>query len=137
MSQFKITFLPLLLFLINFYASHTHPATYTPSRNMYMVQPSLNGGDDAPAIVAAFHKCGQGGSVVFMNHTNRINMNYMEHCLYAYLFYFRSLYGTEINKFNTSLEEHNTSFWLSHSLPIGYQNQSSAWFLGGSNYLVR
>nr|GAT49491.1 pectin lyase-like protein [Mycena chlorophos] len=27
----------------------------------------------------------------------------------------------------------NISYWLNNSLPIGYQNQSSAWFLGGNN----
>ncbi|CAE6427265.1 unnamed protein product [Rhizoctonia solani] len=28
-------------------------------------------------------------------------------------------------------------YWLNNSLPIGYQNQSSAWFLGGTNLRVR
>lgn len=29
----------------------------------------------------------------------------------------------------------NISYWLNNSLPIGFQNQSSAWFLGGNNIL--
>lgn len=34
------------------------------------VTPSLNSSiDDAPAIVAAFKACGQGGTVAFQNHT--------------------------------------------------------------------
>lgn len=27
----------------------------------------------------------------------------------------------------------NVSYWLNHSLPVGYQNQSTAWVFGGKN----
>lgn len=27
----------------------------------------------------------------------------------------------------------NISYWLNHSLPVGYQNQSTAWVFGGKN----
>jgi hypothetical protein len=27
----------------------------------------------------------------------------------------------------------NISYWLSHSLDVGYQNQSTAWVIGGKN----
>jgi len=27
----------------------------------------------------------------------------------------------------------NITYWLANSLPVGYQNQSSAWFFGGDN----
>ena len=38
-----------------------------------VVQPNANGGDDAPAIVAAFSECGYGGKVIFGNHTYHVN----------------------------------------------------------------
>lgn len=37
------------------------------------VKPSYNGSDDAPAIIKAFHDCGQNGRVIFLNETYHIN----------------------------------------------------------------
>jgi galacturan 1,4-alpha-galacturonidase len=85
--------------------------------------PSADGGDDAPAIVSAFEKCGQGGKIVFTNHTFHINsvMNTT------------GLNNVRIELNGTLKWSDNLTYWLSHSMLIGYQNQSTVWFLGGKN----
>ncbi|CEJ54908.1 hypothetical protein PMG11_01195 [Penicillium brasilianum] len=39
----------------------------------------------------------------------------------------------EIDFRGTLLWSTNVSYWLNHSLPVGYQNQSTAWVFGGKN----
>ncbi|KAJ5832922.1 hypothetical protein N7474_001233 [Penicillium riverlandense] len=79
--------------------------------------------DDAPAVLKAFDDCGHGGKVLFQNTTYHINsvMNTtgLENC--------------EVDLRGTLLWSTNTSYWLNHSLPVGYQNQSTAWLFGGKN----
>jgi len=47
-------------------------AAHIASKSICTVQPSSTGGDDAPAIVAAFHRYGQNGKVIFTNHTYHV-----------------------------------------------------------------
>ncbi|KAH8810965.1 galacturan 1,4-alpha-galacturonidase B [Xylogone sp. PMI_703] len=79
--------------------------------------------DDAPAILNAFDKCGRGGRVLFQNTTYHINsvMN------------ISSLKDCEIDLRGTLLWGTNITYWLNNSFPVGYQNQSTAWILGGDN----
>ncbi|KAJ6572100.1 pectin lyase-like protein [Mycena capillaripes] len=91
------------------------------------VHPSGNFTDDSPAIVDAFNLCGQGGKggkIEFLNETYWIEkvMNTT------------GLNDVEIDLHGTLLwSAANISYWLNNSLPLGFQNQSSAWFLGGNN----
>lgn len=111
-------------------------ATTTPAQaasfssvanNTCVVQPALNGTDSAPAIIAAFKQCGQNdddsnrGTVVFLNETYNIKsvMNTT------------GLRNVDIDHRGTLLWDTNIDYWLNHSLPVGYQNQSSAWLFGG------
>ncbi|KAJ7334885.1 pectin lyase fold/virulence factor [Mycena albidolilacea] len=90
------------------------------------VHPSGNFTDDSPAIVEAFSLCGQGGRIEFLNETYWIEkvMNTT------------GLNDAVIDLRGTLLwSAANISYWLNNSLPIGFQNQSSAWFLGGNNIL--
>ncbi|KAJ7878513.1 glycoside hydrolase family 28 protein [Mycena olivaceomarginata] len=90
------------------------------------VHPSGNFTDDSPAIVQAFSLCGQGGRIEFLNETYWIEkvMNTT------------GLNDAVIDLRGTLLwSAANISYWLNNSLPIGFQNQSSAWFLGGNNVL--
>ncbi|RAO69202.1 uncharacterized protein BHQ10_005214 [Talaromyces amestolkiae] len=82
--------------------------------------------DDAPAIYDAFHECGQNGRVVFSNTTYYINsvMNTSH------------LHNCEIDIYGTLLWGTNLTYWLNNSLPVGYQNQSTAWVLGGTDIKV-
>lgn len=45
----------------------------TKSRKTCTVETYSNGTDDAPAILAAFKECGNGGNVVFLNETYYVN----------------------------------------------------------------
>ncbi|KAJ7154663.1 polygalacturonase [Mycena filopes] len=88
------------------------------------VHPSGNFTDDSPAIIDAFALCGQGGKIEFLNETYWIEkvMNTT------------GLNDVQIDLRGTLLwSAANISYWLNNSLPTGYQNQSSAWFLGGNN----
>ncbi|KAJ6491270.1 glycoside hydrolase family 28 protein [Mycena vitilis] len=92
--------------------------------NKCTVHPSGNFTDDSPAIINAFDLCGQGGKIEFLNETYWIEkvMNTT------------GLSDVEIDLRGTLLwSAANISYWLNNSLPTGYQNQSSAWFLGGNN----
>ena len=83
--------------------------------------------DDTPNILLAFEKCGKDASIVFtegtfhikqvMNTTNLVNCNV-------------SLYGEMI--WSSDLP-----YWLSHSIDVVYQNQSTAWLFGGTNVTFR
>ncbi|RFU33833.1 hypothetical protein B7463_g2512, partial [Scytalidium lignicola] len=82
--------------------------------------------DDAPAILQAFDECGHGGKVMFQNTTYHVNsvMNTS------------ALQDCEIDIQGTLLWGTNITYFLNHSLPVGYQNQSTAWILGGDNIKV-
>src|SRR5438876_8599095 len=73
MTQLQISFLFLLLFLEDLCACLASSIAHNSSKHICVVQPSLTGGDDAPAIIAAFRNCGQDGNVIFTNHTYPIN----------------------------------------------------------------
>ncbi|KAF9002228.1 pectin lyase-like protein, partial [Hymenopellis radicata] len=88
-----------------------------------IVHPNGDGRDDAPAILDAFRQCGHGGRVEFLNETYHIesvmNTTGLHDCI--------------IDVRGTLLWGTNISYWLQNSFPIGYQNQSSAWLLGGTS----
>lgn len=115
------------------------------SRATCTIQPSLNGTDDAPAILSAFKTCGKDGTVVFLNHTYTINsiMNTtgLSNCNI-------DIHGTLLVPPSITLMcpsrqlmypikwSTNITYWLKHSMAFGYQNQTSAWWLGGDNIKV-
>lgn len=91
--------------------------------NVCRVKAPADGSDSAPAIVDAFKRCGHNGKVVFENTTYHVGsvMNTT------------GLYNVEVDIRGTLLWSTDVGYWLEHSLPVGYQNQSSAWFFGGHN----
>ncbi|KAG9082825.1 hypothetical protein FRC06_004837, partial [Ceratobasidium sp. 370] len=92
-----------------------------------VLTPGGEGVDDSPAILDAFNECGHNGRIVFQNTTYHIErvMNTT------------GLVNCTVDIEGTLLRGTNVSYWLNNSLPIGYQNQSSAWFLGGTTLRVR
>ncbi|POS77594.1 polygalacturonase [Diaporthe helianthi] len=80
-----------------------------------------NATDDAPAIIEAFRECSQDATVIFEPTTYHINsvMNVTW------------LQNVKIDLQGTLLWGTNISYWLENSLPVGYQNQSTAFILGG------
>ncbi|KAJ7045482.1 pectin lyase fold/virulence factor [Mycena alexandri] len=93
------------------------------------VHPSGNFTDDSPAIVEAFSLCGQGGRIEFLNQTYWIEKVMNTTGLNDAVI---DLRGTLLA---SAWSAANISYWLNNSLPLGFQNQSSAWFLGGNNIL--
>lgn len=96
--------------------------------NTCVVQPGPNGTDSAPAIIEAFQNCGHNdaasrGKVVFLDQTYLVKtvMNTT------------GLSNVDVDQQGTLLWDQNVEYWLDNSLPVGYQNQSSAWLFGGES----
>lgn len=90
------------------------------------VAPQPNGTDSAPAIIAAFEECGHNtadarGKVVFLNETYNVKS----------IMNTTGLSHVDVDLRGTLLWDTNIPYWLNNSLPVGYQNQSSAWLFGG------
>lgn len=110
------------------FSTATLTAATTAQGKTCVVQPGLNGSDSAPAIVQAFRDCGHNdaasrGKVVFLNQTYTVKtvMNTT------------GLSNVDIDHQGTLLWDTNIPYWLNASLPVGYQNQSSAWLFGGES----
>jgi hypothetical protein len=78
-------------------------------------------GDDAPAILGAFADCKTDGHIVFENTTYYVGtvMNTT------------GLTDVDIEVQGTLLWSDDIYYWLNNSISIGFQNQTSAWHLGG------
>ncbi|KAF9063694.1 pectin lyase fold/virulence factor [Rhodocollybia butyracea] len=105
-----------------------HTVAHDAHKNVCVVAAEPNGTDSAPAIIDAFRRCGHNpshnrGKVVFTNDTYDIKtvMNTT------------GLSNVDIDFRGTLLWDTNIKYWLNHSLPVGYQNQSTAWLFGGDN----
>ncbi|PQE06018.1 alpha-L-rhamnosidase rgxB protein [Rutstroemia sp. NJR-2017a BBW] len=109
-----------------FFIANTSANTVHVPRATCSIIPSLNGSDDAPAILSAFKTCGKGGTIVFQNHTYTINS----------IMNTTGLSNCNIEIHGTLLWSTNITYWLNHSMPLGYQNQSTVWYLGGDNIKV-
>ncbi|KAJ5746979.1 uncharacterized protein N7511_008675 [Penicillium nucicola] len=85
-----------------------------------------NATDDAPAIVKAFKQCGQNGRVVFEPTTyyvnSAMNVSWLD--------------NVDIDIYGTLLWSTDIVYWLNNSMDVGYQNQSTAFILGGNNVRI-
>lgn len=106
---------------------HGKPPYPITHRRTCVVSPSSNGTDDTPAILKAFDDCGHSGQIVLANGTFHINQ----------IMNTTGLKDCGIDIHGTMLWSTNTTYWLANSMLFGYQNQSSAWWLGGDNIHVR
>ncbi|CAK4032292.1 glycoside hydrolase family 28 [Lecanosticta acicola] len=80
-------------------------------------------GDDAPAILAAFKECREDGHIVLSNTTYYIST----------IMNTTGLRDVDLELRGTMLWDTNFDYWLKNSMPIGFQNQTAAWHLGGEN----
>ncbi|KAK6971875.1 galacturan 1,4-alpha-galacturonidase B [Favolaschia claudopus] len=85
-----------------------------------------NATDDGPVIREAFQNCGHHGRVVFEATTYYVNS----------VLDIRDLEDVDIDIYGKLLWSTNIQYWLNHSLPVGYQNQSTAFILGGNNLRI-
>ncbi|KAL2820552.1 galacturan 1,4-alpha-galacturonidase B [Aspergillus cavernicola] len=99
----------------------------TPSRKTCVIPASgTNTTDDAPAILHAFKRCGRGGKVVFKPTTYHVNS----------VLNTTWLKDVDIDIQGTLLWSTDIHYWLDNSLEVGYQNQSTAWILGGDSVRI-
>jgi len=93
------------------------------------VTPAANGADSAAVIRKAFKSCGrakagQRNRIVFKNTTYTIGS----------VLETTNLQNVDIELHGTlSWDNSNLNYWLKNSLVVGYQNQSTAWRLGGDS----
>ena len=83
--------------------------------------------DDSPSILRAFDLCGRNGNVILTAHTFHIGqvMNTTK------------LLNCNVHVYGELVWSSDTAYWLSHSLGVDFQNQSTAWFFGGTNVSLR
>jgi len=94
-----------------------------PARKVCAVEPDPNGGDDSPAILQAFSDCSRHGLITFANATYNIHQVMRTIDLEDVII---DLKGTLL--WNAD----DLPYWLNNSIENGYQNQTSAWHLGGN-----
>ncbi|KAL1612969.1 hypothetical protein SLS60_001200 [Paraconiothyrium brasiliense] len=80
-------------------------------------------GDDTPAILEAFNECKKDGHILFTNTTYYVGQAMTT----------TGLKNVDIELQGTMEWSKDIGYWLNNSLPIGFQNQSTAWLLGGDN----
>lgn len=108
--------------------SHANNAVYWSNvaeqkgLSLCIVLPTGNGDDDAPAIMNALNKeCVKDSLVVFPGPVYDIQTNMTT----------VDMDNVEIHHFGRFLWSTDIDYWLSVSMPVGFQNQSTVWYFGG------
>ena len=82
--------------------------------------------DDSSSIQDAFELCGTNGSVTFTEGTFHVNK----------VLTTTNLLNCNVNVRGDIVYSTNVPYWLSHSINVGLQNQSTAWLFGGTNVVL-
>jgi polygalacturonase len=91
-------------------------------RRLCVVFPNIQGEDDAPAIMNALNwQCHKDSLVVFPGQTYNIQSNMTT----------TGMENVAIHQFGRFVWSTNIEYWLSVSMPVGFQNQSTVWYFGG------
>ncbi|TDZ16244.1 Alpha-L-rhamnosidase rgxB [Colletotrichum orbiculare MAFF 240422] len=92
-------------------------------RTLCFLEPDANGGDDAPALLEALNeKCRSKSIIVLPGPVYHINSPMVT----------TDLEDVVIDQRGRLLWSTDTSYWLSVSMPVGFQNQSTVWHFGGA-----
>lgn len=99
-----------------------------PTRSKECIVPASGNPDidDSPAILQAFSDCRQDGHIIFQDTTYYISA----------IMNTTGLVDVDVEIRGTLLWDTNIDYWLANSMPIGFQNQTAAWHLGGENLHV-
>jgi hypothetical protein len=83
--------------------------------------------DDVPYIEEAFRRCGRNAKVIFTNHTFHIDsvMNTT------------GLVNVDVTLQGVLQFSTDIAYWRANAFPVIFQNQSTAWFFGGTNVTFR
>lgn len=91
-------------------------------RRLCMVFPNFRGEDDAPVIMNALNRqCRKDSLVVFPGSTYNIQSNMTT----------TGMENVSVHQFGRFVWSTNIDYWLSVSMPVGFQNQSTVWYFGG------
>ncbi|KAL6865861.1 hypothetical protein ACO1O0_001960 [Amphichorda felina] len=91
-------------------------------RELCFVVPDRDGGDDAPAIAEALNgDCRTNSIVVLPGSEYHMNSNITT----------TDLDDVQLHLFGRLLWSTDIDYWLSVSMPVGFQNQSTVWYFGG------
>ncbi|KAF1994512.1 glycoside hydrolase family 28 protein [Amniculicola lignicola CBS 123094] len=117
----------VVLCTLNLLSHVTDASIFSSKKTCKVKSGGTNATDDAPAILSAFKECGKHGNIIFEDEKYYVNsvMNV------------QGLDDVDIDIKGTLLWSTDIQYWLNHSLPVGYQNQSSAFVLGGNNVRIQ
>lgn len=107
------------------YMGFGHDRPRPPRRNVCVVKSHDDRSmDDAPEIISTFKRCKENSHIIFENTTYNI----------ASVMNTTGLRNVDIElKGTLSWNNDNINYWLQNSIPVGFQNQTSAWHLGGEH----
>ncbi|KAJ7038613.1 putative galacturan 1,4-alpha-galacturonidase A [Mycena alexandri] len=100
-------------------------AQNAPHKNTCTVHAAGNSTDDAPAILAAFAKCGEGGNIVLPSANYTISRPMTTH-----------LEGGQFNLHGYLSFTPDIDYWITNSYRFPFQNQSIAWHITGRDFIV-
>ncbi|KAK4549872.1 hypothetical protein LTR36_005173 [Oleoguttula mirabilis] len=119
LGQLLIPFATLLALASSYVVNNGTKCYIYPESLTHFGQPV----DDTPSVVQAFELCGTNGTVIFTNHTFHIDQ----------VMNTTNLANCDVEIQGELLWSTNVPYWLSHSINVGLQNQSTAWLFGGTN----
>lgn len=106
---------------------HWEGIAESEGRSLCFVTPDKLGGDDALAIAEALNKdCRSKSLVVLPGPVYHMKSNITTN----------DLDDVHINLFGRLLWSTDIDYWLSVSMPVGFQNQSTVWYFGGDNVVL-
>ncbi|KAF4588171.1 hypothetical protein EYR38_010138 [Pleurotus pulmonarius] len=100
-----------------------HAGTVSVNGSLCTVRASLDGSDDAPAILAAFRLCHRDSVISFVD-----DLYHIESVMNT-----TSLSNVQVNLHGTLLWGTNITYWRANGLPLDYLNMTTAWAFGGDN----
>ncbi|KAI9170642.1 Alpha-L-rhamnosidase rgxB [Paramyrothecium foliicola] len=96
------------------------------NRKLCVIEADSEGGDDAPAIMKALNEdCRENSLVVLPDPTYNIHTNMTT----------TSLNDVIIHQYGRLLWTTDIEYWLSVSMYVNFQNQSTVWYFGGDNII--
>lgn len=124
LAQTILCLLGLTLTAVSVPLTPSAPSAY---HKTCVVYPAPNASDSRPLIEAAFQECGHNTpstrSKILLPQNQTYNIDTFMNTT--------GLANVDIELLGTLLWSTNITYWLTHSQPVGYQNQSSAWWFGG------
>ncbi|KAJ8689088.1 hypothetical protein PTI98_013150 [Pleurotus ostreatus] len=98
-----------------------HAGTVSMNDSICTVHASLDGSDDAPAILAAFDLCRRDSVISFVD-----DLYHIESVMNT-----TNLSNVQVNLHGTLLWGTNITYWRANGLPLDYLNMTTAWAFGG------